>query len=81
MFRAALYTRVSTNDDALGEYAVRLGWAVAMQVSEIGSGAERRQSREPLIEQRAAVKLTWCWCGVWIAGAGQLQICWPRCRN
>jgi putative DNA-invertase from lambdoid prophage Rac len=58
MFRAGLYARVSTNDQqtlpmqnrALREYAARRGWAVAMQVREIGSGAEKRQARERLIE-------------------------------
>ncbi len=58
LFRAGLYARVSTNDQqtlpmqnrALREYAVRRGWAVAMQVREIGSGAEKRQARERLIE-------------------------------
>jgi putative DNA-invertase from lambdoid prophage Rac len=58
MFRAGLYARVSTNDQqalpmqnrALREYAARRGWVVAMQVREIGSGAEKRQARERLIE-------------------------------
>jgi len=58
MFRAGLYARVSTNDQqtlpmqnrALREYAARRGWKVAMQVREIGSGAEKRQARERLIE-------------------------------
>jgi DNA invertase Pin-like site-specific DNA recombinase len=50
MFRAGLYARVSTDDQqtiplqrrALREYAARRGWAVAMQVREIGSGASAR---------------------------------------
>jgi predicted site-specific integrase-resolvase len=54
MFRAGLYARVSTNDQqtiplqmrALREYAARRGWAVAMQVREIGSGASARELRE-----------------------------------
>jgi putative DNA-invertase from lambdoid prophage Rac len=58
MFRAGLYARVSTNDQqtlpmqhrALREYAARRGWTVAMQVREVGSGAEKRQARERLIE-------------------------------
>ena len=55
--RAALYTRVSTNDQqtlpmqnrALREYAARRGWVVAMQVKEVGSGASQRHMRENLI--------------------------------
>lgn len=58
MFRAGLYARVSTTDQqtlpmqlrSLREYAARRDWAVAMQVREIGSGAEKRQARERLIE-------------------------------
>src|SRR5579863_2098227 len=56
--RAALYARVSTNDQqtlpmqnrAMREYAARRGWTVAMQVKEVGSGASQRQMREKLIE-------------------------------
>ena len=58
MFRAGLYARVSTNDQqtiplqmrALREYAARRGWAVAMQVREIGSGASARELRERIVE-------------------------------
>jgi putative DNA-invertase from lambdoid prophage Rac len=58
MFRAGLYARVSTNDQqtiplqvrALREYATRRGWAIAVQVKEIGSGASERQLREKLLE-------------------------------
>ena len=58
MFRAGLYARVSTNDQqtiplqirALREYAARRGWAIALQVKEIGSGASQRQLRETLLE-------------------------------
>jgi putative DNA-invertase from lambdoid prophage Rac len=58
MFRAGLYARVSTNDQqtiplqvrALREYAGRRGWAIAVQVKEIGSGASQRQLREKLME-------------------------------
>ena len=57
-FRAGLYARVSTSDQqtlpmqmhALRDYAARRGWAVAMQVKEVGSGASERQVREKLIE-------------------------------
>ncbi len=55
--RAALYARVSTNDQqtlpmqmrALREYAARRGWTVTMQMKEVGSGASQRQMREKLI--------------------------------
>lgn len=58
MFRAGLYARVSTNDQqtiplqmrALREYAARRGWAVALQVREIGSGASARELREKIVE-------------------------------
>ena len=58
VLRAGLYARVSTNDQqtlpmqlrALSEYAARRGWAIAMQVKEVGSGALQRQRREKLIE-------------------------------
>src|SRR5258706_11613682 len=58
MFRAGLYSRVSTNDQqtiplqirALREYAVRRGWTIALQVKEVGSGASQRQLREKLLD-------------------------------
>src|SRR5713226_8828513 len=58
MFRAGLYTRVSTNDQqtillqmrALREYAARRGGTIALQVKEVGSGASQRQLREKLLE-------------------------------
>jgi putative DNA-invertase from lambdoid prophage Rac len=58
MLRAGLYARVSTVDQqtlamqsrAMREYAARRGWAVAMQVREVGSGGAQRQAREKLIE-------------------------------
>ena len=58
MFRVGLYARVSTNDQqtiplqirALGEYAARRGWTIALQVKEVGSGASERQQREKLLE-------------------------------
>jgi putative DNA-invertase from lambdoid prophage Rac len=52
-------TRVfSTNDQqtiplqmrALREYAGRRGWAIALQVKEVGSGASQRQLREKLLD-------------------------------
>src|SRR5271167_2427016 len=58
MFRAGLYTRVSTHDQqtlpmqnrALREYAARRGWTVVLQVKEVGSGAAQREAREKLLE-------------------------------
>jgi len=57
VFRVGLYARVSTNDQqtiplqirALREYAARRGWAIALQVKEVGSGASQRQLREGLL--------------------------------
>jgi len=57
MFRAGLYARVSTNDQqtllmqsrAMREYAARRGWAVAVQVREMNSGAPKRETREKLL--------------------------------
>jgi DNA invertase Pin-like site-specific DNA recombinase len=58
MFRAGLYSRVSTNDQqtlamqnrAMREYAARRGWTVVLQVREVNSGAVRREAREKLLE-------------------------------
>jgi putative DNA-invertase from lambdoid prophage Rac len=58
VFRAGLYARVSTHDQktlpmqyrAMREYATRRGWAVVMQVKEVGSGAAQREAREKLLE-------------------------------
>jgi len=58
MVRAGLYARVSTQDQqtlpmqlhALRGYSARRGWAIMMQVKEVGSGAAQRQMREQLIE-------------------------------
>jgi DNA invertase Pin-like site-specific DNA recombinase len=58
MLRAGVYARVSTNDQqtlamqnrALREYAARRGWAVAMQVRDVNSGAAKRVAREKLLE-------------------------------
>jgi putative DNA-invertase from lambdoid prophage Rac len=58
MFRAGLYSRVSTNDQqtlsmqsrAMREYAARRGWTIAMQVREGNSGAARREARERVID-------------------------------
>jgi hypothetical protein len=51
MLRVGIYARVSTLDQqtlpmqirALREYTAKRGWAVAMQVKEVGSGAAARQ--------------------------------------
>ena len=58
MFRAALYSRVSTNDQHtlsmqsrnMREYAARRGWSIAMQVREVGSGAAQQEAREKLLD-------------------------------
>src|ERR1700758_5004156 len=58
MVRAALYARVSTQDQqtlpmqnrAMREYAARRGWTIAMQVKEVGSGATQRHLRDKLLE-------------------------------
>ena len=57
-FRAALYARVSTNDQqtlamqnrAMREYAARRGWTITLQVREVNSGAVRREAREKILE-------------------------------
>ena len=71
MLRAGLYARVSANDQqtlpmqmrALREYAARRGWAVAMQVREIDSGAAQRQAREKLLEaaRRREIDIVLVW--------------------
>jgi DNA invertase Pin-like site-specific DNA recombinase len=58
MFRAGLYARVSTHDQqtlplqmrAMREYAVRRGWAIALQIKEVGSGAAEREMRQQLLD-------------------------------
>jgi DNA invertase Pin-like site-specific DNA recombinase len=58
MFRAALYSRVSTNDQHtlsmqnrnMRAYADRGGWSIAIEVQEVGSGAARREAREKLLD-------------------------------
>ena len=58
MFRAALYARVSTNDQqtlamqmrTLREDVARRGWMVALQIRYVGSGAVERKAREQLTE-------------------------------
>jgi DNA invertase Pin-like site-specific DNA recombinase len=71
MFRAGLYARVSTSDQqtlpmqnrALREYAARRGWAIAMQIREVGSGAVERNAREQLMEaaRRREIDIVLVW--------------------
>src|SRR5688572_10567603 len=56
--RAGLYARVSTHDQqtlpaqnrAMRDYAARRGWAIAIEVKEVGSGPSVRELRQKLIE-------------------------------
>ena len=58
MFRAALYSRFSTNDRHtlsmqsrnMREYAARRGWSIAIEVREVGSGGAQREAREKLLD-------------------------------
>lgn len=58
MVRAGLYARVSTHDQqtlplqnrALRDYVVRRGWAAALQIQEVGSGAAQREMREKMLD-------------------------------
>jgi putative DNA-invertase from lambdoid prophage Rac len=58
LLRAGLYARVSTLDQqtlpmqlrAMRDYATNRGWAVTMQVKEVGSGAVQREQRQQLID-------------------------------
>ena len=71
MLRAALYARVSTNDQqtlamqnrAMREYAVRRGWTVALQVREVNSGAAKREAREKVMQaaRRREIDLVLVW--------------------
>jgi len=71
MLRAALYARVSTNDQqtlamqnrAMREYAARRGWTIAMQVREVNSGAARREAREKILEaaRRREIDIVLVW--------------------
>jgi DNA invertase Pin-like site-specific DNA recombinase len=57
MFRVGLYARVSTHDQqtlplqmrAMRDYAAKRGWAIAVQIKEVGSGAAERELRERLL--------------------------------
>ena len=71
MFRAALYARVSTNDQqtlamqnrAMRDYAARRGWTIALQVREVNSGAARREARERVLDaaRRREIDLVLVW--------------------
>jgi putative DNA-invertase from lambdoid prophage Rac len=71
MLRAGLYARVSTNDQqtlamqnrAMREYAARRGWAVAMQIREVNSGAAKREAREKLLDaaRRREIDIVLVW--------------------
>jgi DNA invertase Pin-like site-specific DNA recombinase len=58
MFRVGLYARISKHDQqtlslqmrAMWDYAASRGWAIALQVKEVGSGAAEREQRAKLIE-------------------------------
>ena len=86
MFRAGLYARVSTNDQqtlpmqsrAMREYAARRGWAIALQVREVGSGAAKREGREELLEAARRRQIE---CAGWNAGAGRSRTYWRHSRN
>ena len=79
MSRAGLYARVSINDQqtlamqnrAMRDYAARRGWTIAVQVREVNSGRRGEKPARSYWPPRAAGKSTWCWFGVWIAGAGR----------
>ena len=71
MLGAGLYARVSTNDQqtlsmqnrAMREDAARLGWAIVLQIREVGSGAAKREAREKLMEaaHRREIDLVLVW--------------------
>ena len=79
MFRAGLYSRVSTVDQktlamqnrAMREYAARRGWMIAMQVREVNSGAVRRESREQLLEAARRRDIDVVLVCDWTAGAAR----------
>jgi hypothetical protein len=58
MFRVGLYAQVSINDQqtrpmqnrAMRDYAAGRGWAIALQVREVNSGAAKREARERLLD-------------------------------
>lgn|ERR1017187_2795757 len=69
--RAGLYARVSTHDQqtlpmqltAMREHARKRGWAIAVEIKDVGSGASLRQKREDLLDlaRRRQVDLVVVW--------------------
>ena len=71
IFRAALYARVSTNDQqtlpmqlkAMHEYVAHRGWMVIVEVSDVNGGTKHRPKREELIrmarQRRLDIIVVW----------------------
>jgi putative DNA-invertase from lambdoid prophage Rac len=69
--RVGVYARVSTHDQqtmplqlaAMTDYASRRGWAIAVQIQDIGSGASVRPRREELLRaaRRREIDLILVW--------------------
>lgn len=69
--RVGLYARVSTHDQqtlplqlaAMKEYINRRGWAIALQIEDVGSGASVRPRREELLRaaRRREIDLILVW--------------------
>jgi DNA invertase Pin-like site-specific DNA recombinase len=69
--RVGLYARVSTHDQqtlplqlaAMTEYVARRGWAVVVQIEDVGSGAALRPRREDLLRaaRRREIDLVLVW--------------------
>jgi putative DNA-invertase from lambdoid prophage Rac len=69
--RVGLYARVSTHDQqtlplqirTMREYSAKRGWAIVMQIKEVGSGAAQRQRREALlaVARRREVDVVLVW--------------------
>ena len=81
--RAGLYARVSTHDQqtlpmqlaAMRDYARKRGWAIAVEVKDVGSGAALRQKREELWRRREGGRSILWSCGGSTAG-GDLWWIW-----
>ena len=83
--RVGLYARVSTHDQktlplqlsAMRDYAEKRGWAVAVEVQDVGSGATTRTQRETLIEaaRRREIDCVLVW------RLDRWQGCWPYLRS
>jgi Resolvase, N terminal domain len=82
MFRAGLYARVSTHDQqtlplqirAMREYAAKRGWAISIQIKEVGSGAAHANSVKSSSPQRVGARSMSYWSGGWTAGADHSSI-------